>query len=108
VASIQRAAVPGSSRAGDRARTDRELRQHIVGGHDETARWNAIGIPVLYPEFADRPELAQLIATGQATIRGLALMGLDGDADPDEAWLATRAHILAMNAAVLGDPELAP
>ena len=56
----------------------------------------------------NRPELAQLIATGQATMRGLALAGLAGEWDPDEAWPATREHILAMNAQVLGDPELAP
>jgi AcrR family transcriptional regulator len=90
------------------ARTDPELRKHIVGAHDEVARWIAIGIPVLYPEYVDRPELAQLIATGQATMRGLALAGLAGEADPDKAWPATRDHILAMSAQVLGDPELSP
>jgi hypothetical protein len=41
-------------------------------------------------------------------MRGLALVGLAGEADPDKAWPATRDHILAMNAQVLGDPELSP
>ena len=41
-------------------------------------------------------------------MRGLALMGLAGEADPDPLWPATRAHIMAMNAQVLGDPELSP
>ena len=31
-----------------------------------------------------------------------------GEADPDPLWPATRAHIMAMNAQVLGDPELSP
>jgi hypothetical protein len=57
-------------------------------------------------ELADPPELLPLIATGQATMRGLALMGLAGEVDPDEAWPTTRADILAMNAQVLGDPAL--
>jgi AcrR family transcriptional regulator len=90
------------------ARTDPELRKRIVGAHDEAARWNETGAAILYPEFADRPELAQLIATGQAIMRGLALAGLAGEWDPDEAWPATRDYILAMNAQVLGDPELSP
>jgi AcrR family transcriptional regulator len=90
------------------ARTDPELREHIVGAHDEMARLNETGAAIMYPEFADRPELAQLIATGQATMRGLALAGLAGEWDPDEAWPATRAHIMAMTAQVLGDPELSP
>jgi AcrR family transcriptional regulator len=88
------------------ARTDPELQARIVGAHDEMARWSEIGIPVLYPEFAEHPELAQLIATGQATMRGLALVGLSREFDPDKAWPATRRHILAMNAQVLGDPRL--
>ena len=41
-------------------------------------------------------------------MRGLALMGLAGEADPDALWPTTRAHILAMLAQVLGDPELSP
>jgi AcrR family transcriptional regulator len=90
------------------ARTDPELRHQIVGAHGEMGRWNATGIPVFFPEFADRPELAQLLATGQATMRGLALAGLAGEWDPDEAWPETRAHIMAMHAQVLDDPELSP
>ena len=41
-------------------------------------------------------------------MRGLALMGLAGEADPDPLWPTTRAHIMAMIAQVLGDPELSP
>jgi AcrR family transcriptional regulator len=90
------------------ARTDPELRTHIVGAHDEMTRLNEAGAAIMYPEFADRPEVARLIAMGQATMRGLALAGLAGEWDPDEAWPAARDYILAMSAQVLGDPRLNP
>ena len=87
-------------------RTDPKLRAQLVGAHAEMAQWNERGAPILYPEFADHPELLPLIATGQATMRGLALAGLSGEADADAVWPRTRAHILAMSAQVLGDPSL--
>jgi AcrR family transcriptional regulator len=90
------------------ARTDPELLQHIAGAHDEMSRLNAMAAPILFPEHAERAELVPLIVSGQSTMRGLALMGLAGEADPDPLWPATRAHILAMIAQVLGDPELSP
>lgn len=90
------------------ARTDPELLRHIAGAHDEMGRLNTIAAPILFPEHAERAELIPLIVSGQSTMRGLALMGLAGEADPDPLWPATRAHIMAMNAQVLGDPELSP
>jgi len=90
------------------ARTDPELLRHIAGAHDEMGRLNAMVAPILFPEHAERAELIPLIVSGQSTMRGLALMGLAGEADPDPLWPATRAHIMAMNAQVLGDPELSP
>lgn len=90
------------------ARTDPELLPHIAGAHDEMSRLNAMAAPILFPEHAGRAELVPLIVSGQSTMRGLALMGLAGEADPDPLWPATRAHIMAMNAQVLGDPELSP
>ncbi len=90
---------------GTGARTDPDLRRHLVGAHDEMTRVNEMAGPIIFPEYADRPELAQLIATGQATMRGLVLVG---GADADRQWPITRDHILAMNAAVLEDPALAP
>jgi AcrR family transcriptional regulator len=90
------------------ARTDPELQQHIAGAHDEMGRLNAMVAPILFPEHAERAELVPLIVSGQSTMRGLALMGLAGEADPDPLWPTTRAHIMAMNAQVLGDPELSP
>jgi AcrR family transcriptional regulator len=90
------------------ARTDPELMKRLVGSHDEVEHFNAIVAPILYPEHAAHPELLALIVTGQSTMRGLAIAGLSGEFDPDEAWPATRRHILAMNARVLGDPRLEP
>ena len=90
------------------ARTDPELLQHIAGSHDEMSRLNAMATPILFPEHAERAELVPLIVSGQSTMRGLALMGLASEADPDPLWPTTRAHILAMLAQVLGDPELSP
>jgi AcrR family transcriptional regulator len=90
------------------ARTDPELLQHTAATHDEIGRWSAITAPILFPEHAERPQIVPLVASAQATMRGLALVGLVGDADPDPMWPITRAHILAMFAQVLEDPELAP
>lgn len=88
------------------ARTDGALAAKIVGAHEEMDKLNAAGIPLLYPEHADRAELAQLVTTGQAMMRGLALVGLTGEGDPDALWPITRSHILALNAMVLDDDAL--
>ena len=90
------------------ARTDPELLQYIIVPHDEMRRLNTMSAPILFPEHAERPELIPLIVSGQSTMRGLALIGLTGEADPDPLWPATRAHIMAMIAQVLGDPKLSP
>jgi AcrR family transcriptional regulator len=90
------------------ADTDPELRKQRRGAGQEIARWNQTVAPMIYPELAGRPELGPLIETGQATMRGLALRRIAGEADVDKAWRTTRAHLLAMNAAVLGEPELSP
>jgi AcrR family transcriptional regulator len=88
------------------ARTDSALANTIVGSHEEMNELNAAGIPLLFPEHADRPQLGALVATGQAAMRGLALVGLTGDGDPDALWPHTREHILALNALVLDDDAL--
>ncbi|MGH2864543.1 MAG: TetR/AcrR family transcriptional regulator [Solirubrobacteraceae bacterium] len=78
------------------SRTNSELRSSLV----DVQRYGAHAIiatgPVLYPELARRPGLAELIATGQATMRGLALLRFVNDADADRVWPATRAHLLAL------------
>jgi AcrR family transcriptional regulator len=87
-------------------RTDPELAGPLAGAHEELIRMTAAGIPILYPEHADRSEMLPLVLTGQATMRGLVLIGHTGDGDPDALWPGTRAHILALNALVLGDEAL--
>jgi AcrR family transcriptional regulator len=88
------------------ARTDPELAASLVGAHEEMIRTTAAVIPILFPEHADRPEMLPLVLTGQATMRGLVLIGHTGDGDPDAIWPGTRAHILALNALVLDDDDL--
>jgi AcrR family transcriptional regulator len=90
------------------ARTDELLRHHQVGNEDEIARWMEIGAPILYPEFADSPDLVPLIVTGQATMRGLLLMAMAGQIELDAVWPTARDHLLAMSSHVLNEPELSP
>jgi len=78
------------------ARTDPELRGNLVEVQRYGARRIVAAGPILYPELANRPGLAELIATGQATLRGLALLRFVNDADADRVWPATRAHLIAL------------
>jgi AcrR family transcriptional regulator len=87
---------------------DAELSRALADADAQTAGLTERMAPVLYPELAGRPELVELIITGQATMRGLALLALIGDYDPDATWPTSRSHIMAMNAHVLGDASLAP
>lgn len=84
------------------ARTDEQLRATLAEAQRDMAEWNAIGARVLFPELTDRAGLAQLIVTGQAAIRGLALIAFLNEAEADEAWAATRRHIFALNADFIG------
>jgi AcrR family transcriptional regulator len=87
------------------ARTDEQLRSTLAEAQRDMANWNAIGARVLFPELADRAGLAQLIATGQAAIRGLALIAFLNEHEADEAWSSTRRHIFALNADFIADTE---
>jgi AcrR family transcriptional regulator len=90
------------------ARTDPNLRESGVDAVRHLSRWNAIGGPVMAPEVAGRPGLVELMETTQATMRGLAVLTFGNDADPDEAWPATRAHLLALGALFAGEVEGSP
>jgi AcrR family transcriptional regulator len=85
------------------ARTERELRESLF----EVQRFGTRAIlaagPLLYPELAGRPGLSELIETGQAALRGLALLRLIDPQDADRVWPATRAHLLALTAAFNGE-----
>ena len=79
------------------ARTDPELRATLAGVQHEVAALNAAAAPILFPELADQPGFAQLIDTGQAAIRGLALLAFVDEAEAERAWPITRQHIVALN-----------
>jgi hypothetical protein len=79
------------------ARTDPELRATLADVQHEVATLNAAAAPILFPELADQPGFAQLIDTGQAAIRGLALLAFVDEAEAERAWPITRQHIIALN-----------
>jgi AcrR family transcriptional regulator len=89
------------------ARTDPELRQTGTDAIRHLSRWNEVSGPAMAPEVAGQPGLVEMVATTQATMRGLALLTFGNEADPDEAWPATRAHLLALGAlfAAQAEPE---
>lgn len=88
------------------ARTDPELRATLAEVQDEVASLNAAAAPILFPEMADQPGFTQLIDTGQAAIRGLALLAFVDEAEAERAWPVTRRHIIALNPELISNTEL--
>ena len=82
------------------ARTDAALRQVLVRAREDRERLLAEAGPVLYPELSKRPGFAELVATGQAAMRGIALLAFASSSDPDAEWRPAREHILALSAAL--------
>jgi AcrR family transcriptional regulator len=78
------------------ARTDPEIRSSLVAAQRERSRWIETVGPTLYPELSTRLGFADLVMTGQATMRGLAMLSLAGDTNAGEAWVAARSHLLAL------------
>jgi AcrR family transcriptional regulator len=87
------------------ARTDAELRATVVEVQHEAALLNTVAARILYPEMADEPGFAQVIDTGQAAIRGLALLAFVDEAEADEAWPAVRADIMELSAEFIANAE---
>ena len=85
------------------ARTDVELRRELIEAERDGARLAASASRILNPELVDRPGFAQLLATGQATLRGLAMARFVNDEGADAAWPATRAHLLGLDAQFAAD-----
>jgi AcrR family transcriptional regulator len=83
------------------ARTDDELRPVFAAVWRNIARWNAIGTPILFPEAGGAPEFAHVVATGQAAMRGLAMLACIDQAAADALWPATRAHIVELGSRYL-------
>jgi len=87
------------------ARTDPELRASGELASLHFQRRNELAIKALYPELAGLPGVAELMLSGQAMMRGLALVTVASDANPDELWPATREHLMALGTALYGDPD---
>ncbi len=85
------------------ARTDHELRKELTAAEGDGARMAVAASRVLNPELVDRPGFAQLLATGRATMRGLAMARFINDDGADAAWPATRAHLLGLLAQFAAD-----
>lgn len=85
------------------ARTDCELRDHRAPAQNDMARLFERGAPLVYPELAGRQGLTELIATGEATVSGLALRSLGGDRHAAEVWPAARTHLVTMMARLADD-----
>jgi len=82
------------------ARTDAQLRAKLVDVQRFGGEWLAAAGQILFPEVADRQAISGLIATADATLRGLAVLRCVNDADAERAWPAARAHLLALGAPV--------
>lgn len=78
------------------ARTDPGLQQSLTSIGDGITDLVEAGAAALFPQSASRPDFQAALVTGLATLRGLALQGFLPGFDPDEAWPATRAHLLAL------------
>jgi AcrR family transcriptional regulator len=90
------------------ARTDRELREQLAAAERDGARLAALATRIVYPELADLPGFVQLISTGQATMRGLAILRFVDEAEADKAWPAMRAQMLAQVAQFTADAGASP
>lgn len=86
-------------------RADAELRATLVEIQREAGELNAMAARILYPEMADEPGFAQVIDTGQAAIRGLALLSFIDGEKADALWPAIRAHIIELSAEFIAKAE---
>ena len=87
------------------ARTDPELRATLADVQHEVASLNAVAAPILFPELADQAGFVELINTGQAAIRGLALLAFVEEAEAERAWPATRQHLTLLRPELFDDTE---
>jgi AcrR family transcriptional regulator len=85
------------------ARTDEYLRKELRRAARDRAQLIAAGAPLLYPGLATDPGLIPLVMTGQATMRGLAVLAFAGEEHIDELWSASRGHLLQLIAELEGE-----
>jgi AcrR family transcriptional regulator len=87
------------------ARTNAELRATLAELQHGVGDVNAVAVHILYPELADQPGFVQVIETGQAATRGLALLAFVDEAEADAAWPAVRAHLIELTAEFIANAE---
>jgi AcrR family transcriptional regulator len=90
------------------ARTDAELRTSLVGVQRMGGELIAAVGPTVYPEVSDQHRITELIATGDAALRGLAVLRFVNPSDADRVWRATRAYLLALGAPFRDEAEKSP
>jgi AcrR family transcriptional regulator len=76
------------------ARTDPELRGELIAAEQDGARLVAATVHALYTEIAEKPGFGDLIASGRATLRGLAMARFVDDSGTEQAWPVIRAQLL--------------
>ena len=76
------------------ARTDSELRAELLEAERDGTRPAALAAAV-YPELSERPGFAEVIARGQASMLGLAMLRFVDETQAEEAWPTMRAQLLA-------------
>jgi AcrR family transcriptional regulator len=80
------------------ARTDPELRPHLVEVERQLDRQTLTLARHLFPDAADRPDFERLVEMSVATIRGLTLLDTlhPGDDRARKQWPDCRARLVAM------------
>ena len=78
------------------ARTDKELRVRLRAAERDNAHLYVTGARAIFPELVDQPGFQELMATGLATLRGLAMLRFISDVGAEQAWPATRTHLSAL------------
>jgi AcrR family transcriptional regulator len=78
------------------SRTDDDLRRRLAQAEVENAHLYGEGARLIYPELAEHPRFGELMTTGLATMRGLAMLRFVNRAAAEQAWPATRAHLMAL------------
>jgi AcrR family transcriptional regulator len=78
------------------ARTDPDLASSLEQVAGEMALQVLQGAVYAFPDLVARPGFAEAVATGLATLRGLALEGFLPGSDPEALWPSTREHLVAL------------
>jgi len=78
------------------ARSDRELRDPLDAVFQDLAVSVLEGALYAFPDLVARPGFVEVVVTGLATVRGLALLAFLPSGDPDALWPATRAHLIEL------------